>query len=227
MENGPLNTVFRFFYAYLEPAERLSEVLFGLIMVLSIISTVDLILPRDETMAKNLLKAALGCNIAWGIVDGVLYILNSLMLRSQRLKIIQRVQHSQNFEEAFPLIAQRLDSTMAPLIDHADRERLYQAIYKKLSQVTPEIGRLTKDDVLGAVASFFLVFLSTFPVVIPFLVIPDAKLALKIAYLIGLIMLFIVGYRWGHFAMVKPLRPAFGMVFIGVVLILVTIALGG
>ena len=80
---------------------------------------------------------------------------------------------------------------------------------------------------MGAVASFFLVFLSTFPVAIPFMVIRDPALALKISNLIALILLFILGYRWGHFAMVKPLRPALGMVLIGVTLILITIALGG
>ena len=221
-----MKSFFKFFNTYLEPAERLSEVLFGLIMVISIISTVNYMLSGGETVG-DLLIAAIGCNTAWGIVDGVFYVLSNVMQRSQRLKIIQKVRQSQNLEEAFPLIANRLDSLMSPILDSADKDRLYQAIYKKLSQAPLEKGRLLKGDLLGAMASFCLVFLSTFPVAIPFIVIPDPKLALKISYLIGLIMLFIVGYRWGQFAMVKPLRPAFGMMLLGILLIVVTIALGG
>jgi len=217
----------QFFHTYLEPAERLSEVLFGLIMVISITNTVNLILPHGEETVGDLLKAAIGCNTAWGIVDGVLYILNNLMARSQRVKIIQKVRTARNFQEAFPLIANRLDSFITPLVDSTAKDRLYQAIYEKLSQAPLETGRLLKEDVMGAVASFFLVFLSTFPVAIPFMVIRDPALALKISNLIALILLFILGYRWGHFAMVKPLRPALGMVLIGVTLILITIALGG
>jgi VIT1/CCC1 family predicted Fe2+/Mn2+ transporter len=217
----------QFFYTYLEPAERLSEVLFGLIMVISIISTVDLILPKGGDIVGDLLKATIGCNTAWGIVDGVFYILNNVMQRSQRLKIIQKVRQSKNPEEALSMIAIRLDTMINPLVDSSERDQFYKAIYKKISQAPLETGRFLKEDLMGAVASFFLVFLSTFPVAIPFLVIPDPRLALKISYMISLILLFIVGYRWGHFAMVKPIRPALGMVLIGVILILITIALGG
>lgn len=221
-----MKSYLRFFYTYLEPAERLSEVLFGLIMVISIISTVDLMLGGGETVGE-LLIAAIGCNTAWGIVDGVLYVLNSVMQRSQRNVIIQKVRQTKSLEEALALIGQRLDPMILPLVETSERDQFYQAIYKKISQARLETGRLVKEDIWGALASFILVFLSTFPVMIPFMVISDPKFALKLSYLIGLIMLFIVGYRWGHFAMVRPLRPALGMVMIGVTLILVTIALGG
>jgi len=227
LKEKPLKSFVRFFHTYLDPAERLSEVLFGLIMVISITGTVNLILPSEENSVRTLFKAAIGCNTAWGIVDGVLYVLNSVMHRSQRLKIIQKVRQTKNFQEALPLIADRLDSMMSPLVESVDRERLYQAIYKNLSKVPLEKGRLLKEDLLGAVASFFLVFLSTFPVTIPFLVISNPHLALNISNLIGLTLLFIVGYRRGHFAMVRPLRPAFGMVLIGGTLIFITKLLGG
>jgi VIT1/CCC1 family predicted Fe2+/Mn2+ transporter len=210
----------------LEPAERLSEVLFGLIMVISIISTVNLMLAGGETVGE-LLIAAIGCNTAWGIVDGVLYVLNNVMQRSRRNVIIQKIRQAKNPEEALAMIRHRLDPMITPLVENTEKDQFYRAIYKKISKAPLETGRLLKEDLLGAATSFILVFLSTFPVTIPFMVISDPKLALKISYLIGLIMLFLVGYRWGHFAMLKPMRPALGMVLIGVTLILITIALGG
>ena len=217
----------RFFYSYLDPAERLSEVLFGLIMVISIVSTVHLLLPKDEETVSELLKAALGCNAAWGIVDGVLYVLNSVLLRSQRNVMIQKVRKAHSPEEALAMIAKRLDPMVNPLVETQERDQFYRSILKKISGTPLETERLLKADIWGAVLCFSLVFLSTFPVTIPFMVFSDPVLALRISYLVSLTMLFIVGYRWGHFAMMRPWRPAMGMVLIGVTLVLITIALGG
>ena len=45
---------------------------------------------------------------------------------------------------------------------------------------------------------FLLVFLSTFPVVIPFIFMKDIKLALRISNGIAIVLLFLVGYSFGR-----------------------------
>ncbi len=46
-------------------------------------STVSIGLAEAESGARTMILAALGCNAAWGIVDGVMYVLASLFDRNR------------------------------------------------------------------------------------------------------------------------------------------------
>ena len=52
----------------LESMERISEVLFGLIMVLTFTCSFS-IAGSGRSEVRTMLLAALGCNVAWGIID--------------------------------------------------------------------------------------------------------------------------------------------------------------
>jgi hypothetical protein len=71
----------RFVHRYLDPGERLGEIVFGLIMVLTFTSTARATL--DEEGPRALLIAALGCNIAWGIIDGGMFIMSAMLDRGR------------------------------------------------------------------------------------------------------------------------------------------------
>src|SRR5437773_11311167 len=67
----------------LEPGERIAEVLFGLIMVLSFTGSLSVAeAGRDDV--RLMLIGALGCNIAWGIIDGILYLMDCLSRSEER-----------------------------------------------------------------------------------------------------------------------------------------------
>jgi VIT1/CCC1 family predicted Fe2+/Mn2+ transporter len=72
----------RFTHRYLDPGERLGEILFGLIMVLTFTATARATLGDSPDSARELLIAALGCNIAWGIIDGGMYIMSAMLERA-------------------------------------------------------------------------------------------------------------------------------------------------
>jgi hypothetical protein len=60
----------------LEPISRVSEVLFGLIMVLTFTGSLSVAdAGRDDVRA--MLIGALGCNFAWGVIDALLYVMGS------------------------------------------------------------------------------------------------------------------------------------------------------
>ena len=86
---------------------------------------------------------------------------------------------------------------------------------------------LNRGDLLAALAVFLLVFLSTFPVVLPFFLISDAMRALRFSNAIAIFMLLVGGYEYGRYAGFRPWRAALVMVTIGIVLVAATIALGG
>jgi hypothetical protein len=66
----------------LEPVERLSEILFGLIMALTITGAVS-VATADRFAIRTMLFAALGCNLAWGIIDAGMYLMARLGERGQ------------------------------------------------------------------------------------------------------------------------------------------------
>jgi hypothetical protein len=73
----------RFVHRYLDPGERLGEIIFGLIMVLTFTSTARATLGESEDSATELLIATLGCNIAWGIIDGGMYLMSAMLDRAR------------------------------------------------------------------------------------------------------------------------------------------------
>ena len=67
----------RLFGRVLAPVERLSEILFGLIMALTVTSAVS-VATADHMQIRTMLIAALGCNLAWGIIDAGMYLMARL-----------------------------------------------------------------------------------------------------------------------------------------------------
>jgi VIT1/CCC1 family predicted Fe2+/Mn2+ transporter len=72
-----------------------------------------------------------------------------------------------------------------------------------------------------------LSFLSTFPIVIPFIVIGEARLALRVSNAVAIVMLCFCGYVFGYRSGLRPWVTALAMVAIGGALVGVAIALGG
>ena len=61
----------------LEPIDRVSEGLFGLIMVLTFTGSLS-VAEAGRSEVRTMLIGALGCNLAWGIIDGVLYLMGCM-----------------------------------------------------------------------------------------------------------------------------------------------------
>ncbi len=77
-----------FFERYLDPTERLDEMLFALIMVLSITLGVGMAADED-TRASRVVWAIVGCNLAWGLIDGCMHIVTQLFNRSSRARLVE------------------------------------------------------------------------------------------------------------------------------------------
>lgn len=60
-----------FITRYVDPLERLSEFLFGLIIVLSFTLDAGLVVGEGEQATRQMLLAIVGCNIAWGLLLGI------------------------------------------------------------------------------------------------------------------------------------------------------------
>jgi VIT family len=208
----------------LDPLERITGVLFGLIMVLTVTCSFG-IAEADQIQAHKLLLAALGCNLAWGTIDAVFYLMIRFSEKGQGILALRALRGSSDSGEAHGIIADVLPSFLASVLSPME----FEAIRQRLNQISqvPERPQLVKDDWVAAVGVFLLVFLSTFPVVIPFIVIREPRSALRASNGIAIAMLFVTGYAFGRYAGRRPLLSAIVMAILGVVLAGFAIAVGG
>jgi hypothetical protein len=208
----------------LDPIDRISEVLFGLFMVLTFTGTLSVLdSGRDEV--RSMLIAAIGCNIAWGFVDGVMYVLRNLVSRGRKARLVRAVRGASRPEQAHRLIGSEIGG-LAGALGTAELERLRQWIVAQPDRNLPA-ARVTGPDMRGAVAVFLLVFLSTFPVVLPFVFIADPGTAKRVSAAVAIAMLFLCGHAWGRYAGLKPWRTGMVMVVLGLIVEAIVIALGG
>ena len=208
----------------LEPIDRVSEVLFGLIMVLTFTGSLSVAeAGRDDV--RTMLIGALGCNLAWGIIDGVLYLMGCLAEKGRGLLAFRAVRKTTDPRQAQRLIADALPPVITSILQPAELDTMSRRL-KDLPE-PPEQARLHRDDWLGAVGVFLLVFLCTFPVVIPFMVMRTAGPALRVSNVIAIVMLFLTGYAFGRMTGRHPWLVGISMVVLGLILVGMTMALGG
>lgn len=220
MMNEPIQTSKR----VLEPNERISEVLFGLIMVLTFTSSLS-VADAGRDHVRTMLIGAIGCNLAWGMIDGVFYLMGCLAEKGKNLDTLRAVRQAGDPQRAHRLIADALPSPLAAVLDSAGLEMVRQ----RLNQLPepPSHARLSRTDWRGAGGVFVLVFLSTFPVAVPFMFLRNATLAMRLSNTIAVAMLFLAGFAYARCVGRSPWLIGLSMVGLGGALVALTIALGG
>ena len=207
----------------LSPIDRVSEVIFGLIMALTFTGTLS-VATADRNEVREMLIGALGCNIAWGLVDAVMYLLATLTERRRSLALLREMRNRPGRDLAHRLIADALPPVIASTMEPAELD-VIRARLERLPE--PSAASLSLGDFRAAFAVFLLVFLATLPVALPFAVFHEAHRALRVSNGIALVMLFVGGYYLGRHAEAHPLRTGAATLAVGVLLVWVTIALGG
>ena len=208
----------------LDPPDRIAEILFGLIMVLTFTGALS-VATADQAEVKMMLIGAIGCNIAWGVIDGLFYLMGSFAEKGHGLKVYNAVRDASDPKEAQQMIEDALPSVIASVIEPAEYESLHQRL--KELPTPPDRARLSKDDWVGALGVALLVFLSTFPVVIPFIFIDDVNRAMRVSNLIAFVMLFLLGFAYGRYVGNHPWLTGLFMFVLGSIVVTFTIALGG
>jgi VIT1/CCC1 family predicted Fe2+/Mn2+ transporter len=208
----------------LEPDERIAEVLFGLIMVLTFTGSLSIAEAGREDV-RTMLTGALGCNLVWGIIDGLLYLMGCLSARSRTIRSWRRLQKAQNSADAQRILAEALPPAVAATLGPPEYELMWQKLLK-LPEPPTRPG-LRKNEWLGALAVALWVMVTTFPVGLPFLFINDVLRAMRVSNSIAIVLLFLAGYAFGRVTGYHPWWTGLGMVVLGLILVALTIALGG
>src|ERR1700750_3017725 len=88
----------------LEPIDRVSKVLFGLIMVLTFTGSLSVAEAGRED-GRTMLIGALGGNLAWGVIDAVLYLMGCLAEKGKGFQTFRAVRQATDPNQAHRLIA--------------------------------------------------------------------------------------------------------------------------
>ena len=214
------------FVERLDPGERVGELLFGLVMVLTFTLGAGIELgDRGET--RELLIAALGCNTAWGIIDAALYLMARLSERGRVHRLVREIQAAPSDGAARALVARELDGRLPAVIAPPLRASLDAHVLERVRELKLERNRVTGDDLWAGLAVFWLVFLTALPAVVPFLLIQEPRIAMRASNVVLIALLFAVGWRWAGYTGAGRWRTAIFMALLGVGLVLVAIPLGG
>lgn len=217
----------RFVSRYLDPASRLGEILFGLIMVLTVTLTAGLTVADGRAGVRQLLLAAIGCNIAWGIIDAVMYVMNCVTVRSGKMRLVRAVQSAADERAALVLIQNEIEPELQELLDPEQATAFSRSILNHIATAQIAKKTLTRDDLYGALACFWLVFVSCLPAAVPFFIFSQPRFALRVSNLLLLAMLFLVGQKWAQYVGTNRLAAGSAMLAIGLVLVGIAILLGG
>src|SRR5262249_46122927 len=171
----------------LDPLDRAAEVLFGLIMALTITGALTATgATAQETHA--LFVSTLACNVAWGFVDGVMYVMNALFERGRRAVVSLALRDDASGASTPDLLQELLPDAWVERFGPSQME----AVRARLAQLPePPAPRVQGDDLLGGAAVCFLVIATTVPVALPFLVLEDARTAMVVSRTLSLVLLFL------------------------------------
>jgi len=216
-------SLFSFCKSLLDPMDRISEILCGLITVLAVTNSIS-VAGGEGGQVHRMLIGALGCNLAWGIIDGVFYLLAAISQRGHGLTTWRELRVA-DAAEVHRIIADALPPIVASVLSTVELDALRERLNRLPDP--PIRVRLTRRDWRAALGIFLLVVLSTFPVAIPFIFVSEARIALDISNGIAILMLFLAGYGFGKYAGRPPWRTGLWMVLLGFALVGVSKALGG
>jgi len=208
----------------LSPLDRVSEMLFGLFMALTFVGAVS-VADQGDAQIRAIFIAALGCNLAWGLVDAVMYLVRTVTDRGRLLTLIRSVRGEPNAEAGRKLIEGSLSQVAAGLVSTTEIEAMRGRIVALAS--LPPRPKLERDDLVAALAIFLIVVASTFPVVLPFMLFEDVGTAKNVSRAVALAMLFTGGLALGKYAGYGSWKVGLLMAGLGTALVVAINALGG
>lgn len=210
--------------AVLNPIDRIAEVLFGLIMVLTFTGTISVATDGRQEI-RELLWAALGCNVAWGLVDAIMYLMNILIERGHSLMVIKKLHDTPDAGASRGIVRDEIQPGVAALLKDEEVDKIAARIRE--IPVPPKRALLSGADLVAGVQIFLLVFLCTLPVALPFALLNDVAVAMRASNGVALLLLFVGGFLLARYAGFRPVLTAIAYTLIGLALVSLTMALGG
>ena len=210
----------------LSPVDRVCELCFGLFMALTFVGAVSAA-NAGANPGRVMFYTALGCNLAWGLADAVMYLVRTLTQRGRRVRLAHAIRAEPEPAQGVRRLRAELTGAMRSLVGNAELEAVRaRLVALPALQAHTDRPRLHRDDFMAAAGVFVLVVLGTLPVAVPFLLL-ETPAALLASRVLTLAILFACGLALGRHAGGGGWRSGLAMTLLGVALTAAIIALGG
>lgn len=216
-----------FIERFLEPSEWLGELLFGLIMVLTITLGADVLIASGPNASREILKSVLGCIFAWGLIDAMIFVMNSMFERSRSAWLIAAIQRAASEQHSMAIIRKELDPRLEGISSEEERLRLYRNVLEHVKSARVPKTTIQHKEFGGAFVTFLLVMISGVPAVVPFVLISDRYVALRVSNALLLVLLFLVGFFWARQAKTSPWLTGTIVLLIGMIMVGIAKLFGG
>ncbi len=226
--------VVTFFGHMLIPISLLSEVIYSVLILLTFTQAYRLITHAETSTqftsreyANELLLAALGAILAWGIIDGIMHVLLSVLERSERHRLLRTIQSAETDQAAVDIIAEEFDYMLEPIAGVASRQSLYTNVLEQLRTSRPRQIGFKQSDWIEALSLVLVAILSVLPSLAPFVFLgDDFLLAIRISNTISFTILFIAGYGWGKYTGASPWKTGLILALVGALMVLIAFRSG-
>jgi len=202
-------------------SERLLETTWGVLILLSVTGSAQL---GAGATSGQILVIGFATATAWGLVEGVLQVVQGRVERRYSARIITRAAESA--ERAEPDLTNALQNSLVQHLAPDDQARIRAAIVEAAGRATALDTRIRRRDFRGGAETFLALWGATIPSLLPFVFFPEARVALAYSQAIGVGTLFAVGAAWGRYTDQHPLRAGGLMAGLGLGLAALLQALG-
>ena len=207
----------------LSPFERVAEIIFGILMAISVTAAAELTAGAAADV-RSLMIAAIGCNLAWGLIDAAIFLLQQQFERRRQHQMILELRGLAS-EDAFRA---RVRAALPPVVAQALTPESFATLRRAAqAYARPRPAYWSRQELAAAGLICALVFGSTFPLVVPFLLMQDPQLAVRASHGIAVAMLFILGWKIGRWSGASALGSAAVFALGGSALAILCVALGG
>ncbi|MBC8729752.1 hypothetical protein [Paraburkholderia sp. UCT2] len=208
----------------LDVVDRVCESCFGLFMALTFVGTVSAV-GAGADAGHKMFYTALGCNLAWGLADAVMFLVRTLVARGRRVTLAHSVRSQPDAAAGVRTLHDAMAAWLRPLIGDTELESIRRRVAARPD--LPQRAVFVRDDFTAAAAIFVLVVAATFPVALPFVLFANVPTALIVSRVLTIAMLFGSGMALGHYAGFRGWQAGLAMAAVGVLLTVAIIALGG
>lgn len=217
----------------LDPIDRLAETIYSILILLTFTLAFRIFRlgPGEAISAEyvnELLVAAVLATLAWGVIDGIVYVLTEVLERGERHRILWHIQSADTTDEAVGAVADEFDYILEPITGEAQRAMLYRDVLEHLRDSQPQPIKLKREDFVGALACVLVAMIAVTPSLIPFILIRnDPALAIRVSNVVSFAVLFYSGYEWGKYTGTSRIKTGLVLVAVGVLLVAIAIPFGG
>jgi VIT1/CCC1 family predicted Fe2+/Mn2+ transporter len=208
----------------LDVIDRVCELCFGLFMALTFVGTVSAV-GAGAGAGHKMFYTALGCNLAWGLADAVMYLVRTLVARGRRVTLAHALQSEPDAAVGIRTLRDAMAEWLKPLLGDTELESIRRRVAARAD--LPRRAAFVRDDFIAAAGIFLLVVCATFPVALPFLLVANVPTAMIISRVLTVAMLFGSGVALGRYAGFSGWQAGLAMAAVGILLTVAIILLGG